>query len=99
MKPRIKAIQRAGRRTRSVPTIRRDDERAQEYYVRDTEPNYVMRDASSRWDEYKKYGAYVMPCTGSGKEVFRDRRHPDLKPKPRKNRTSGFPNKVVTKYG
>lgn len=99
MKPRIKSIKRAGRRTRSVPTIRRDDERAQQYYVRDNDPNYVMRDASSRWDEHKKYGrAYVMPCTGSGKEVFRDRRHPDLKRRFKRPTTAGLPNKVVLKY-
>jgi hypothetical protein len=99
MKPRINRTERAGRRTRSVPTFRRDDERAQEYYARDNDPNYIMRDASSRWGESKIYGRpYVLPLTGSGPEQRRDTRHPDLKRKPRKNRTGGFPNKIVNKY-
>jgi hypothetical protein len=100
MKPRINRTERAGRRTRSVPTIRRDDERAQEYYARDNDPNYIMRDSGSRWEEAKIYTnrAFVMDAPGTGPEQFRDRRHPDLKRKPRKNRTGGFPNKIVNKY-
>jgi hypothetical protein len=62
----------------------------------DTDYYAPMRDSGSRWQQAGNYkGARVMPCTGSGPEQRRDTRHPDLKTKPKPNRTGGFEGKIV----
>jgi hypothetical protein len=100
MKPRIKTkrIEKAGKRPSAFHASNHWDNHAQDIPEIDREPVFHTR-STGCWVTAGNYrGARVLPVVGSGKEVFRDRRHPDLKPKRGKNNTAGFPFNVVRKY-